>query len=465
MEMEENIIENKYCNYSKKDGKINARKNNNYFTIEKENINYCPKCESLVNKKDIYCKNCGQILENVKSKREKFINQQEERSNLNNIISSFDLITGLKTSVVALVILYIFSVIIKLLIVGGNDQISQLINPVHIMLFGNMATVDIIMSLFMNSSQSSVNFGFLLLLILPVVSFILSYRLFMKKRNTSFLIHLKNSLSVALIYALLLVVLAKFSQVEVSLSSGFGQYGYGIYLGFSTISTFIKGFIIGFISILFIGLKKEYEKENSIVYAIKLSLKVILGGYVLTLIILSLLNFANINYIYELGLNNYISNTSMAVVLSQIAVYLWAYSNLIPVHIGSMTISLISLFKSSLSLDITLLLGALIALSALIFIIVGCKLESKYKSKDIKPVVIFSASYAAIMGAIGLLTTLYIGDNAASMLSSISAMQMGFNFIMGIIMSFVYSFVMTLVGYKLNIFNYLEGKDERYEVI
>ena len=33
MEMEENIIENKYCNYSKKDGKINARKNNNYFTI------------------------------------------------------------------------------------------------------------------------------------------------------------------------------------------------------------------------------------------------------------------------------------------------------------------------------------------------------------------------------------------------------------------------------------------------
>ena len=32
-------------------------------------------------------------------------------------------------------------------------------------------------------------------------------------------------------------------------------------------------------------------------------------------------------------------------------------------------------------------------------------------------------------------------------------------------MSFVYSFVMTLVGYKLNIFNYLEEKDERYEVI
>ena len=59
-----------------------------------------------------------------------------------------------------------------------------------------------------------------------------------------------------------------------------------------------------------------------------------------------------------------------------------------PTMLAYRTISLISLFKSSLSLDITLLLGALIALSALIFIIVGCKLESKYKSKDIKPVVI-----------------------------------------------------------------------------
>ena len=49
--------------------------------------------------------------------------------------------------------------------------------------------------------------------------------------------------------------------------------------------------------------------------------------------------------------------------------------------------------------------------------------------------------------------TIYIGDNAASMLSSLNSMQMGFNFIIGMIISFVYSLVMTLIGYKLNIFN------------
>ena len=39
MEMEENIIENKYCNYSKKDGKINARKNKTSKTFTKTNSN------------------------------------------------------------------------------------------------------------------------------------------------------------------------------------------------------------------------------------------------------------------------------------------------------------------------------------------------------------------------------------------------------------------------------------------
>ena len=84
--------------------------------------------------------------------------------------------------------------------------------------------------------------------------------------------------------------------------------------------------------------------------------------------------------------------------------------------------------------------------------------ESKLSHKlleriDIKPIIIFSGCYAAIMGVIGLVSTIYIGDNAASMLSSLSSMQMGFNFIIGMVISFVYSLIMTLIGYKLNIFN------------
>lgn len=129
-------IKEKYYNYSKENGKLNIKENINYFTIEKSVNNNCPKCENLVNEKDIYCKNCGEILTNVKSKREKFINQ-EETNDFKSIVENFDLIRGLKTSLLAFLLLFIFSLSIKLFVVGGNNQISQLINPIHLMLFSN----------------------------------------------------------------------------------------------------------------------------------------------------------------------------------------------------------------------------------------------------------------------------------------------------------------------------------------
>ena len=453
MNMEENLNKSKYDNYSKEDGSLNIKENINYFTIEKDNNINCPKCENLVSKKDIYCKNCGRILENIKSKREKFINQEGEKTRFKDIASSFDLINGLKASGLAIAILFVFSLIIKFILAGSNNQINELINPLHIMLFSNLASVNIFMSLFMNSAQSSVNFGFLILLILPIVSLILPYRMFIKKRNTSFIAHVKNSLGVAIIYAIMLCVISKVSQVEVSLSNEFNQNGYGILFEFSTFNVLFKGFIISFISVLFMGIKKEYEKENMIPDLLKIALKTIFIGYVLVFIMATVLNFANINYVFDLGLNSYTNNISLGVLLSQLAMYLWAFANLVPVSLGSGSLSILSLFNSNISLDLILLLGAMMALSALIFIIVGCKIESKYKSKNIKPVIIFSGFYAVIMAIIGFLTTIYIGNNAASMLSSLSAMQMGFNFIIGLIASFIYSFIMTLIGYKLNIFN------------
>ena len=104
-------------------------------------------------------------------------------------------------------------------------------------------------------------------------------------------------------------------------------------------------------------------------------------------------------------------------------------------------------------MNLFLLLGSIIALSALIFIIVGSKLESKYKNDDIRIIIIFSAIYGIIMGLFGILTTLYVGDKISYMVSSITAIKMGYSFIIGTIISFGYSFIMTLVGYKLNRFN------------
>lgn len=461
MNMEEGINKIKHNNYSKEDGKLNIRANINYFTIEKDNGTNCPKCENSVSRKDIYCNSCGEILENIKSKREKFINQEGQKTKFEDIASNFNLINGLKASGLGIFILFVLSLLIKFILTGNNNQISELVNPLHIMLFSNLASINVFMSLFMNSSQSSLNFGFLVLLILPIISLILPYRIFMKKINTSLITHVKNSLGVSIIYALILCVIAKMSQVEVSLSNGVNPYGYGIFFEFNIFSVLFKGFLIGFISMLFMGIKKEYEKENMIIGLLKMALKTIFIGYVVILIISVVLYFGNINYIYDLGLNSYVGEMSLGVILSQLAMYLWAFSNLIPVNLANGSLSILSLFSANISLDLILFLGAIIALSALILIIVGCKLESKYKykRKDINPVIIFSVFYSIIMALIGMITTIYIGNNAASMLTYLSAMQMGFNFIIGMIVSFIYSLIMTSIGYRLNIFS-LEEENE-----
>ena len=165
MNIEDGISRNKYSNYSMENGSLNI----NYFTLEKDKEIHCSKCHALVNNKDIYCKNCGEILENVKSKREKFINQEGEKANFKDIVKNFDLVNGIKTSALSLGILFILSLIIKIILVGTNNEISEIINPIHIMLFSNLASVNIFLSLFMNSAQSSIDFGLLILLLLPVV--------------------------------------------------------------------------------------------------------------------------------------------------------------------------------------------------------------------------------------------------------------------------------------------------------
>lgn len=443
--------ENKYTNYSKENGNLKLKENINYITLLRQNIDNCQSCGYKTSKNDIYCKNCGEILESIKSKREKFISLQGEKFKFKDIADNFNLVNNIKTASLSIGILFVLSLVIKFIIIGNDNQVSQIINPLHIMLLTNLANINIFMSLFMNSTQSSINFGLLILLIVPIISLFLSYNIFMKKENNSLIYHIKNSLIVAMIYAIMLCIISIISQVQINLSSGFNQYG--ILFRFNPISVLFKSFIIAFIFILFIGMKKEYTKENMICDLFKMVIKTIFIGYLLVLIISIILYFANINYITELGLSSYRRNLSMGIILSQLAIYLWSAANLIPISIGSKIISITSLFDLSISLDLILVLGATIALSALIFIIVGSKLKIKYKSNNLKPVLIFSGLYSIIIGIIGFMTIIYIGENAVYILNSLSYAQMGFDFIIGTFISFIYSLTMTLIGYKLNTFN------------
>lgn len=443
----------KYNNYLKEDGSINLNYNYNNLTLERMNNTNCPKCNNKVKKYNIYCNNCGTSLEMIKNKNTRFIESYREETKFEDLLHSFNIKKSFMTSLLSVIILLVISSILKFTLIGDNNQISQLINPIHLLLFSNLGRIDIYMSLFMNSSQSSINLGFLLLLALPILSLAISYMIFMKNENISLINHIRNSIGVGIIYGLMLFILAKISKVGLNISNGYIG-GYNIYFQFSMISVLLKGFIIGFMSTLLFGLKKEYEEENAIIKTLKLAIKTVSIGFILVLIVLIVMNFANINYLSELGISSYKVKVNMGVILSQLAIYLWAFANLIPITVGSRTISFLSLLNSSMSLDLILVLGSMIALSALIFIIVGCKLESKYNVKNgIKPVIMFSSYYSIIMGGISIFTSLYIGNNVASMVTSINAIQMGFSFVLAILISFIYSFLLTLTGFKLNIFN------------
>lgn len=449
-----NKSDKEFQNYSKYDGTMYFKNKVNNFTMRRIKNNQCPKCENEIDNYQVYCENCGQSLEDITNNNLSFIESKGEKTKIKDILTTFNIKKAFMTSFIAILILLSISSILKIGLIASNNQISQFVNPIHLLLLSNLGSIDIYLSLFMNSRSSSINLGFLILLILPVMSFVISYRFLMKNENISLINHIKNSIGVGITYGLILSILAEVSQVGLNLSGGFNSYGYNIYYGFSILSVLFKGFTIGFMSILFLGLKKEYEKDNKFVSIVKLAFKTIIIGYVITFIILIIMYLANMDYIYELGLGSYKSQVNIGVILSQLAMYLWAFSNLIPINIGETSISTLSLINSTMSLDLILMLGSILALSVLIFIIIGCKLDSKYKKDEgIKPVIIFSICYSIIMGIIAVFTSIYIGNNAAPIISSISAVQMGFNFILTVVISFIYTLLTTLIGFKLNIFN------------
>ncbi|MEG1410239.1 MAG: hypothetical protein RSD36_10410 [Terrisporobacter sp.] len=456
MNNEENINDSieKLSNYSIVDGSMNCNINRNSFTIEKAKDSYCGKCGNKMDIKNIYCNYCGENLEKVKHKKISIKSNNVKDFNYKDILSSFNLRKCFMTSLLSLVVLLIFSFIIKITLIGSSGQVGEFINPLHILMFSNLGTLDVFVSSMMNSSSvSNINLGLFILLILPVISLIIGYKVCLKNDNISMGNHIKNSIAVGVIYTFILCILAKISQTQLNLSSGFGEYGYSVNYGFTISSILIKGFLIGFISILLIGLKKEYVKDNLYIGILKIVPKVLGMGYILTLVILVIIYLSKVNYLGQMGLTSYINQSNIVVVLSQLGIYMWAFANLIPINIGNGSLSINTLIGSNASFDVLLILGALIAISALIFIILGCKLESKYKNQGIKPVLIFSILYAVAMGIVGLFTILYVSEDITSITSILTSINMGFNIIIGMIASFVYSFTMTLIGFKLNIFN------------
>lgn len=441
-------------NYSKINGVMTRKIKNNDITIRKEKLERCPKCEDMIEERYTYCKSCGFNLETVSIKYKK--ESVAEKFGYKSIINYLNMPKTLYTSLTATIILLIVSILGKDIVSNYISNIGNLINPIHILLGLNLGSLNVYSSSMMGWSGTELKFGLIILAILPILSITISNLIFNKKYTKNSEHAFRNSLGVGISYGIILGILALFSKTRVSYSYNMMQYGYMARLSFSVLGMIVKGFILGFISSYMVLYKKKYEDENMYLGIFKSAINVLIIGYLTTFVILLILTITDKSYLYNLGISTNMGSLNTFIMISQLAAYIWTFGNFIPITIGSKEISIVNLMGSELYLTTILMLTAMFFLSILALIVASCKLESKYgRENGIKPVLILSVFYALLVGALSIITTLTLGGGVDILNFSnySTSLNMGFGLLSSIIITFIYSFIVSLVGYKLNIFN------------
>ncbi|MDY4573799.1 MAG: zinc ribbon domain-containing protein [Intestinibacter sp.] len=435
----------KFRNYSKKDGHQYRKLNNKKFVLRRKNKIYCPNCKSKNDLNSIYCKECGIMLESINKRNCDF--------KLENILSNINIKDSFKTAGFATLILYFLCVIVHQVLNLTLGDYASYISALDVLLLvngGNLSAFTNAGSMgFGNYYSVNLQVSMLILILLPVLCMMISYKLFLKQKNTDELALIRQSLGAGIVYGVILSVLALLSKSSISLGGGFLSSGYSLVYGFGFGSVLLRGFLIGFLSILYIGIKKEYEQNNIYLGIFKYAVKTIVVGYIIVFALLLLGHFIGLTYIYEFGLGSYVSGVNIFVLISQLAAYIWSFANFNPITIGSQNLFLVNLFSSSLSIDFKLCLVAFVALSALILLISGIKLREKYKNATKKTVLIFSITYAIMMAVLSIFTSIEI--NGGSLLGY--NLQMGMSVIFTAVISFLYSFIIAFVGFKLSDWN------------
>lgn len=437
-------------NYSKKTGEPTRKIKNSHITLKSKEEKICSSCNKENNTKDNYCKFCGNELYEIASLR-----PLETKLDLKSKIKELSYHANKRgvflTTFTTIFILFIIALIFKAIITIQFNDISYLINPAHIILALNLGQISVSMSTMMGSGFINANIGLLILLIIPILVLLISNLIFMRKRCRDSKTVLANSLGVGIFYGLVLAILSIFTNVKTS-SHSMLEYGYALEYSYEFFSVLLNGFVLGFICTYITTYKKSYEKENMYLSLFSNSIRTFILGYVLVLVILLVLTISDSSYLNELDMSSYSNGLNLFTILPQIASYMWAFANGISVTIINSTVSMFTLSSSSLFGDTKLMFYAMGALSMLILLLNGYKLRFKYNTDSIRPIIVFSIYYAFLMGILALFST-FILDSNLNFFNTTNygtTLIMQFKVLQAIVISFVYSFVISLIGYKLN---------------
>lgn len=441
---------NKYKNYCDKSGNIlNLNKN---LKLEKLEDGVCKACASENSIESSYCKYCGEDLYKLKDKGQ-FENTIENKKNINKILDKLKVRNILFTSALSVVILLVIGFIIKAFIAIEFPEIAYIINPLHIVMALNLGSLNGYSSTVVGSGALEAHIGILALLMIPVISMIISNVVFLRKESNDFKSVILSSLGVGFSYGLILAIIGIFATIK-SNPMDMINYGLSVSFRYKFLSLLINGFIIGSFTTFIFLFKKKYKNNNLYVDIFKSAINTVAIGYILVFILLSILTLSDSSFLNEIGLYGYLGKLNIGVILSQLSSYVWEFSNFIPININNNIISMLSLGNKEIFFNTKLIFYAMTTLSLLIILIAGCNIKSKYKEDGKKSVLIFALSYAFIMGILAMFSTITLGGNIS--LFEINNYQasifMGANITSTVIISFIYSYVVSWIGYKLNTF-------------
>lgn len=428
--------DNRYLNYCTKDGKNVKGILRDKITLKHKSL--CDYCETE-NNESIYCKSCGRFLGEA-DHLHKAQNIKDFNINIKPI---------LLTSVVSALILFLISLGLKLLMSFNLGVLINFINPLHIMLGINLATINLNTSTIMNSENISIHVGLLIIALIPLLVLLLCSTIFIKNKNAKDILY--NSVGVGTTYGLILVIISILS----STSSSFSQmmnYGISVAFRYKIFELFLNGFILGFISTYLASYKKKYLGQNIYLDILKKAINSILILYVVIFIILLVIYIVNNNYIHELGLYNYSRNTIF--ILSQLSSYILTFANVVPTTIGSKELSILSIINGDLLFDTKLMLIAIICVSLLVLILTGYNLRKKFKNTSANVVLIFSSFYSIIITILSAFSVIYIGGNISLLQINnyTENIFIGSSIFTTLIISFIYSYIILKIGYTLSDF-------------
>lgn len=442
----------KYKNYSKEDGNILNKSNLNNLNLEKIENNNCNNCNFENEQSYNYCKNCGEILYKVKrTENEEILNNKTKIiRNINNILNIVDKKKVIFTSLVSILILFVVSLVIKFFMSISKSPLDAIINPMHIILAFNLSNLHGYASSMLGSGVINIRLGLLAVLIVPIVSLFISNMIFMRKERKDSKGLFIDSIAVGFSYSLMLLFISLISNLRLSFNDML-QYGMSLNIRYSYLSVLFNGFLIGFLSTYWIGFNKEHKKENNYFYLLKQAINTVLIGYFTVFIMIFILFLSDVSFLSELGIYGYSDTISLSIILSQVSSYIWSFANFIPVILNKQIISVFSMISSGLFLNTKLILYSMMAISFIILLIMGCIIKHRYKENNIKPIIIFSLFYAIAMGILALFSSINVDGNISliQMNSYKSSIYMGSNLFITITISFLYSCLVSALGYKL----------------